>query len=373
MNTENNQVLMRNRTDIQVDDAMLLAFSLQQKRGHLGMSGVASENMRETWMKFRWCLPDEFTARTLRIFELGHAIEKLIIQDLCKVPGVVFHDVNPKSGLQFNFKFLGGHFAGSMDGCVVGIPEAPRTWHVFEAKSAKDDEFKLLKKAGSYEAWNPTYYGQIQCYMGASGMSVAIVGVYNKDTSEIYWERVKAKPGFWENAQIIAQDLLEVQGPPSAPPEYTRKFYKIANWKSDKYQRIYWGDELPAPHCRNCKHSQVMFDGDAKWHCTRYKKDLTRKQQAAGCDYHLYLPALMPATKIENQGDVVRYKTRDKSPLEFWNSEDLSGASDQHIYSSKQLHALSEGDGITRALMDDEVLNQLLAAVDGEIVSPSHI
>lgn len=337
-----------------IDEALLFAEKRKERRGHMGMSSICDPDIRTTWLKHRWSLPEEFSPRILRIFRLGHIIEDEVIAMVRGIPGLKWHSADAK-GKQFNFLEHGGHVGGSMDGAAVGIPDAPKTWHVGEIKSAKDSSFKALIKAGSYKEWNASYFGQIQCYMGASGMERALVIVMNKDTCEIYSERIKVIPGFYETAMLTARDLLEVQGPPDSI--YKPTDYRIKNYKSEKYQRVYWGHELPKPNCRNCKHATIRFDGYARWTCDRHNKDLTIAQQQNGCPVHLYLPPLMPARKLEDHGNLVRYKTTDG--MEVWNSEDVSAHKGQQVYTSAELHAISEGDGLTAAFLTDPNVQKL--------------
>ena len=362
-----NKPLFENTTLIQLDKAMQAKADAEVSRGHMGLSSICDEDMRMTWLRFRWSLPDDLTPRTRRIFRLGNIIEDEVIALLRAIPGVELLDRDPKTGEQLRFSEYGDHVGGSMDGVIKGIPEAPLTWHVFECKSAKQSQFTALMKAGSIKAWSPTYHGQAQNYMGASSLERALFAVYNKDTSEIYFERIKRIPGFWENTQITAGDLLSLQGPPMSC--YTnRDFYKIKKFKSEKYQRVYWGDELPSPNCRNCKHAEIRMDGDAAWGCTRWQKDrLTLVEQKSGCDLHLYMPALMPMKQIEDHGTIVRYHTTDG--MEVWNSEDTSGHAGQQVYSSKELHAISEKGSLTQSFLNDPLLQQLRKETNGTFVS----
>ena len=355
-------VLLRQNTTINaLDDAILAAEARRQNRGHMGFSTLCDPDMRTTWLKFRWSLPDDFKPRTLRIFRLGHLIESEVIALMRQVPGLQWLESDPATGKQFTFSLYGGHVGGSMDGAVLGVPEAPQTWHVGEVKSAKDAKFRELVKCGSYKEWNPTYYGQLQCYMGASGMTRALAIVYNKDTSEIYVERIKPVPGYYENAQITAGDLLEVQGPPNSI--YKRTDYRIKNYKSEEYQRIYWGDALPKPNCRNCKHAQIQFDGDARWSCNRWQKDISVAEQAKGCDLHLYMRCFVPAKFLEDHGTVMRYKTADG--VEIWNSEDKPAVDGQHVYDSQQLYAITRHADLTGDTLSDPVILSLRANLGG--------
>ena len=332
-------------------------------RGHMGLSSIADKDLRASWLKFRWSLPDAPSPRINRLFNLGNIIEDEVIRLLREIPGVTLHDVDPKTGKQWRFSYCGGHVGGSMDGKILGVPEAPKTEHVFECKSANDSKFKELVKLGSIEKWNPTYFGQAQNYMGASGLKRALFGVYNKNNSDMYWERIYPVTGYFDAMLERCQDLLELYGPPDSC--YTsRNHFEIKRLKSEKYQRVYWGDELPAPNCRNCKHAVVEFDGLRRWSCKRWQKDLSIQDQNDGCDLHLYLPPLFPGKKIQDHGTIVRYKTNDNT--EIWNAEDPDKYKGSLVYNSVQLHAISEQDMLSKALKDS-TMNNLIKAVDGEI------
>ena len=148
----------------QLDEHIVKTEQARERRGHLGFSQIGNKDERTIWLKHRWCLNDIEDARVLRIFRLGDAIEEELARFIRQVPGIKFFATDPENGKQFRFKFLGGHFAGSMDGCILGIPEAPKTWHVWEAKSAKDSKFKeLLKAKGGVKDWSDDYWGQAHC------------------------------------------------------------------------------------------------------------------------------------------------------------------------------------------------------------------
>ena len=356
--------LFVNRTDIQLDRAMQKAIDASPPRGHMGLSSVSNPDMRTTWLNFRWCLVEKISPRKQRIFDIGNMLEEAIIQKLRTIPGLTLHDCDPETGKQFRFSYYGGHVGGSMDGVALGVPEAPKTWHIFEAKSANSNSYKQLIKAGSIEAWNPTYYGQAQNYMGASGLTRALFVVYNKDTSELYFERIRVNKAYFKQTLLNIEDMLCMDGPPMSI--YKPTDYRLKNYKSEQYQRVYWGEELPAPNCRNCKHSEIRSDGDQLWKCNRWNKTITILEQVKGCSLHLYMPALFPGRLIEDHGVIVRYFTPDG--VEIWNAEDETNYPDAHVYQSDQLHGLSMANMLNRNIQDEE-LSRLRKALDGRFVA----
>jgi len=163
--------------------------SKQRHSYRIGASWIGSDCDRAIWYKFRWAKMATFDGRMLRLFRTGKFAEDELSKDL-RNTGATVLDVDPESGKQFFFDDLGGHFCGYMDGAGVGFVEAPATWHVIEYKTHNDKSFKDLKKNG-VEKSKPAHYAQLQVYMGWSGMERALYVALNKNTDEIYIERVK--------------------------------------------------------------------------------------------------------------------------------------------------------------------------------------
>ena len=304
--TEKNKVL-------DAIDGKLVADDLAElPRGHLGMSQIGGDK-RTVWLQYRWSFPKDFAGRTLRIFEMGHVIEEVVLDYLQKI-GVEVHGRQPD---QIGYSDFDGHFAGSLDGMGLKIPGAPKTWHVLEVKTSNKSRFAELQKKG-YQKWSPAYYAQLQLYMLYSQTTRALVIVYCKDNSELYVERIHFKKlealGFVTKATEILNDEVL---PGSSYPD--RTYYEIASYKSDEYQAIYWGDELPQPNCRNCQFSQRAEN--AEWGCNWHTKYLTVEDQVKGCSNHNYLVALLSQkAELVKEGE---YETTWKfGDIEFVNSED---------------------------------------------------
>ena len=104
------------------------------QRPHLGASELGHECERYLWLSFRWAKQPDFDGRMLRLFESGQLAEPRLIANLRAI-GVEVSDRDEKGG-QWRFSAVGGHVGGSMDGAALGLPEAPKTWHVLEFKTA---------------------------------------------------------------------------------------------------------------------------------------------------------------------------------------------------------------------------------------------
>jgi hypothetical protein len=328
-----------------IDDAM----PAELPRPHLGMSQIGKADDRALWLSFRWSLPDDIEPRVRRIFRLGHVIETGVLELLARIPGAKVLDRDPKTGQQFRFEFIDGHFGGSTDACMLGVPEAPKTWHVVEIKTVNSKRFKELQKVG-VEEWSQEYWAQMQCYMGASGMDRALFVAYNKDTSEIYTERVRADKMAFSGYLARAERIIMADKPPlsvySGPDDFEAK-------KHGATSLAYWGKELPPPNCRNCVHSSPGAAG--LWDCDKHLK-LKVETQRKGCPDHLYIPEMVPAHLIESWPDAAEYATIDGG-VRFYNVESDKAHLADHCYDSRELEALTKDGKLSDRLADVGLLD----------------
>ena len=296
--------------------------------------------------------------RTLRIFQLGNAIEAELARFLRQVPGVELH-TESGDGSQFGFRYLGEHFAGSMDSAILGVPEAPKTWHVWESKSVSHKRFADLVKKGVKE-WSPEYYAQLQCYMGASGMDRALFMAYDKDDSSIHVERVHREPMFWEGMLAKAERIITTYDAPAS--SFKDRTWFEAKFMSEDAQAIYWGDRLPRPNCRNCRFCEADLEDEAAvWHCHWWKDDRDLVQQFNGCDDHQFLTCFMSeiADPVESNQPLAMYRHKTTGKL-FANGLGDHGA-DYACYSSAELAALVD----PKAFVTDTFVDGVKATFHG--------
>lgn len=128
--------------------------------------------------------------RILRIFELGNQVETVVI-NLLKQAGVNVFERDDR-GNQFGVSFLDGLLCGSVDAVVTGIPESEKA-HVLEIKSYNNARFNTLCKE-SVSKSDPKYYTQVQLYLKGLNLEKALFIAYNKDTSDLYEERIDYDP-----------------------------------------------------------------------------------------------------------------------------------------------------------------------------------
>src|SRR5690606_5282616 len=104
--------------------------------------------------------------------------------------GVDVRDVDPSTGEQFTFTAVGGHFVAKIDGVGLGVPEAPKTWHNISYKTASAKNWAPLAKKG-VQAEQPKNWAQNQIEMHLSQLTRTLFLSVNKDTDEIYAERIR--------------------------------------------------------------------------------------------------------------------------------------------------------------------------------------
>lgn len=246
----------------------------QERRTYLGMSGLGHQCSRYLWLQFRWCYTSVISARLSRLFQRGHNEEEHVVRLLerigCKCEGVTTN--------QTEYEGLEGHLKGHSDGTVIGVPEAPKTMHVLEIKTANDKSFKALKKKGVLES-KPIYFAQVQLYMHFSGLTRALHLTVNKNDDNIYVERIKYYKHFAEEMIEKAYTILTSKIPMAVRRPYSRTWYEC-KWCDAR--GVCFGDVAPERTCRSCEHIGVAKN--AKWKCKLTKSYLDKSDQLTACD-----------------------------------------------------------------------------------------
>lgn len=249
-------------------------------RPHLGGSQIGNECSRALWYQFRWAWSPQFEGRLLRLFETGDREEERIVKNLRDI-GVTVWERDPETGKQIRFEACGGHFALSLDGVGEGLPESKRP-HTLEFKTMNDKNFKSTQRMGVEKA-KPIYWAQCQVGMHLSGLDRCLFVAVNKNTDDIYAERIKLDPA--EAMKLIAKAERIVFA--ALPPEKLSEDASDWRCKFCPYWATCHGCKIPEVHCRTCAH--VTPEGDGSWSCTKgHKVDLP-------CTDHLFIPQIMPS------------------------------------------------------------------------------
>lgn len=269
----------------------------------LGISvGLANtECDRALWYTFRWATRQQpVPGRNLSIFRTGDMWEDRLVADLQSIGVDVY-------GQQDRIRLVGGHVRGKCDGKGVGLPEAPKTEHLFEFKSSNDKGFKLIQKQGCREA-KPLHYGQVQLGMHMWGLTRAGYLVVNKNDDERYFERIQYDAEFCLRLLARLERIIK-SAEPQARISDNPEFFgcRFCDHRSVCHEGAW-----PRVTCRSCLHSSPEMGGDAEWSCARWAKPLSVDEQKAACPAHLHIPELVPGEQIDvdEAAETVTYRLR---------------------------------------------------------------
>lgn len=249
-------------------------------RSHMGASLIGGECARSIWYSFHWTQRPKFTGRMIRLFNRGHLEEGRFIAQLLMIGCQVFQQ--DENGKQFRISDADGHFGGSGDGIVIGLPELePGQACLLEFKTHSDKSFKKLVEVGVKEA-KFEHYVQMNVYMLKMGLAVALYGAVNKNDDEEHWELV---PFDREIAEAYIDRGVNLVWSLEAPS-------RLSN--SPGFWKCKWCDLRPVCHlkaqpdrnCRTCQFSKPVSDG--KWLCSKNGATLSKDDQLKGCEkYYL--------------------------------------------------------------------------------------
>ena len=264
-----------------IDEAVVASKGDEGHRKHLGASIIGRPCSRALWYTFRWAKRPEFEGRMYRLFERGHNEEPQLAKYL-RMAGVEIHTVGP-DGHQFRVSDLGGHFGGSMDAALTGIPENPDVWAVGEFKTHNLKSFNALVKSGVREA-KPEHYAQMVVYMHYTGMKHAGYLAVCKDNDHLHFEMIDYNEAFALSLIEKARVIITADRPPErlAGPDYY-----ICRWCD--YRNICHRDHVPERNCRTCLHSEPVMDGeDGEWRCNNGKSRKVMGDLTEALDCHRY-------------------------------------------------------------------------------------
>ncbi len=265
----------------------------------LSVGELGNECDRSLWYGFRWATPmEKFDGRKIRIFARGDLEETRLIEDLERIGVEVF-------GQQDRIRLVHGHVRGKVDGRLLGVPDAPKTEHLFEAKSSNGANWRALAKDKLQKA-QPKHYVQVQLGMHALGLTRALYLNTNKDTEEIYGERVEYDFEFCARLLARAQRIVSAHEPPSRLCTKRDDF----RGKFCKHAEVCWAEQWSRVTCRSCLHVTPELQGDGHWSCARFSKPLSIDEQRSACGAHLFVPGLVPGEQVDSdpEAETVTYR-----------------------------------------------------------------
>lgn len=245
-----------------------------EHRNHLGASAIGDECWRKLWYQFRWIKLGQAEGRMRRLWNRGHREEE-IFEAFLMWAGFNVRSVDEKTGKQYTFSKVNGHYGGSTDG-TMQIRWANNFPIVADYKTFASKYFTKLKEEKLIKS-NPKYYAQLCSYGREFNCTHGLLFAVNKDNDEWYFELVKLDFNFAQELENKARDIIYSVLPPD----------KINNnpayWicKSCTFNGPCHYGEVIEKNCRSCVNS--MPSNDAKWHCKQWDKDIPREAIKDGC------------------------------------------------------------------------------------------
>jgi hypothetical protein len=290
-------------------------------RSHLGASTLGHVCDRWLWLSFRWAVQPSFPGRILRLFRRGREEEVNIINDLRAI-GMDVRKVSSQHRVDF-----GSHVSGSLDAIIdSGVPEAPRSKHIAEFKTASKKAFDALVKDG-VEKSKPDHFVQMQVYMSGTKIDRALYLTVCKDDDRIHTERIKydkavATKAIERGKRIALSDRMP-EPISSDPSWYQCKF-------CDAHDFCHQSKTTKHVNCRTCAHATALQD--STWHCARWDAVIPEDTQRTGCESHVLHPDLVPWKRKDGPDEW--------TAIYEINGVDLAnGEGDAHVYTSKELLA----------------------------------
>ncbi|HEU5019666.1 MAG TPA: oxidoreductase [Pseudolabrys sp.] len=244
---------------------------------------------RAGWYAFRWAhQPPTFAphharanmARAEAMNELGQCLSDI---------GVTVSRVDPKTYQVRDLIAIDGHYRQKIAGTAIGLLEAPKTEHFLYLDQLPAKAVAQIQRHGLVEA-RPDRIAPIQIGMHLLGLNRTFYMVRNKDTDELWSERVEYNAGHAVALLAKGERIVAASVPPVKVSDDPQ------NWQCRNCPAvdICHFNQFAPRNCRTCLHATPV--GGGEWHCARHNRELSVQDQASGCPNHLYLPGLVPGT-----------------------------------------------------------------------------
>lgn len=201
-----------------IDEALKAERAAQPRRHYLGASRIGHACERALQYEYAEAPVDpgrELPGKSVRVFEVGHALEDLAIRWL-RLAGFDLY-TRKSSGEPFGFSVAGGRIQGHVDGVLNGGPDTLGLAYpaLFECKTMRDKTWHKTVKHGLAKA-KPVYAAQVaiyQAYMEGSipriSQNPALFTAINKDSEALYFESVPFDGGLAQRMSDRAVRILQ--------------------------------------------------------------------------------------------------------------------------------------------------------------------
>lgn len=234
-------------------------------REYIGASGIGSPCDAALEFSLRGFPDSDLDGKLLRIFELGHRVEDLVVEDL-KMAGMWVSEKNPDTNYQWSYSDLGGHVKAHVDGlCTLGAEHDELM--ILEIKSMNASNWRKFEKHGVRNS-HPKYFDQCQMVMGMAKLNKVFFVAYNKNNSDYHFEIVDADEMHQASLAARVEKVFEGRAEKVSDKE--------DDWRcaSCFKNAVCWEGKLPAVKCPTCKFAQPNPKGG--WHCTKWNEPATK-------------------------------------------------------------------------------------------------
>lgn len=249
----------------------------QDFRDHLGASVLAEPCSRKLWYGFRWAYLEEFDARMMRLFNVGHQAEPRFIDYL---RGIGFEVSEFTSdGKQHRISGHMGHYGGSLDGKC----KAPARYQIV-GDLIFLNEYKTNNTGRGFEAVHdsvakakPKHWGQMCQYGFKEKIRYGIYIIENKNDSDLIVKVVELDWRYGEQLERKAGEIIFSQQAPariSENPAYSECVYCAAKGT------CHYGEQ-PIKNCRSCVMAKPVEE--AGWYCGKYQQIIPKDFIRQGC------------------------------------------------------------------------------------------
>lgn len=260
-------------------------------RNHLGASVIGQQCERAISYGWRWVSkkaprgkknepPKQAASRMQRLWNRGHLEEGRFISMLL-IAGIAVYQQDAE-GKQYRISAFGGHFSGSGDGMLVGVPDLPEGVPCLaEFKTHSNKSFEELEEQGVRKS-KPQHYAQMQEYMHHFGLLYGLYVAVNKNTEKLYAEIVVYDKPVAEHFLERAKRIIFNKELPDRIRGGNPGFF-VCKYMCD-FNDVCYSTVKPLRNCRTCEYWFTMPDGTHQ--CVEREVELTPEDQRAGCEYY---------------------------------------------------------------------------------------
>ena len=231
----NSREALSTRVNALIDTALEARQSATPRRTYLGGSRLGANCERALQLEYSGTPKDidsDFKGQTLRIFDIGHALEDLAVAWLRLAGFELFtRKGNRPDGEQFGFSVANDRLRGHVDGIIASFPEplgfeAPALW---ECKTMNAKTWRETVKNGVvltkpiYAAQIAIYQAYMEPHVPGISKSPALFTTINKDTAELHHELVPFNADLAQRMSDRAVRILQAADADELLPRIARE------------------------------------------------------------------------------------------------------------------------------------------------------